>query len=223
LEGWLAGLRVGDLGELGHERLEVGGIVASTGQLAEVELAARRECVRAGRPEVDVRKGAVLGGARQERDHVERAPVPGDGPHELLVHAREVVDPAVPPRLQRPTPEAEVAVLLQPAVEMEHPVERLHPVVGEDQDRRLLAVALGCGLDQLTAGRVDPFVDMDDLVAGLVRLVCRMLRIEAGVAEVADVVGAHEVDAEETELRLELEDELADPATSSTCSSSRSV
>src|SRR5207302_8667491 len=99
--------------------------VACTGQLAEVELAAGRERVRAGGAEVDVREGAVLGWARQERDRVERAPVPGERPHELLVHSREVVEPAVPPRLQRATPEAEVAVLLQPAVEVEHPVERL--------------------------------------------------------------------------------------------------
>ncbi len=38
----------------------------------------------------------------------------------------------------------------------------------------------------------------------------RVLRVEAGVAEVADVVGAHEVDAQELQVGLQLEGELAD-------------
>jgi hypothetical protein len=102
-----------------------------------------------------------------------------------------------------------VTVLLEPAVEVEHPVDRLHAVVGEEQDGRLLPEALRRGVDQLAAEFVNPFVDPQQLVPRLPRIVRRMLRVDARVAEVADVVRAHEVDAQETELRLQLVDELA--------------
>ena len=115
-----------------------------------------------------------------------------------------------PPRLQRSLPEAEMAALLEPAVEVEHPVDRLHPVVREEEDGRLLAVPRLGRLDQLAAQRIDALVDLQELVARACRRVGRVLGIEAGVAEVADVVGAHEVDAEESEVGLQLEDELAD-------------
>ena len=141
---------------------------------------------------------------------VERAAVPRHRPHELLVDAREIVEPAAPPRLQRPLAEAEMAALLEPAVEVEHPVDRLHPVVREEEDGRLLAVLRLGRLDQLAAQRVDALVDLQELVARAGRRVRRVLGIEAGVAEVADVVGAHEVDAEQAEVGLQLEDELAD-------------
>src|SRR3954468_6271384 len=103
-----------------------------------------------------------------------------------------------------------MAALLEPAVEVEHPVDRLHPVVREEEDGRFLAVLRLGRLDQLAAERVDSLVDLQKLVAGAGRRVRRVLGVEAGVAEMADVVGAYEVDAEEPEVGLQLEDELAD-------------
>ena len=102
-----------------------------------------------------------------------------------------------------------MAALLEPAVEVEHPVDRLHPVVREEEDCRLLAVLRLGRLDQLAAERVDALVDPQELVARACRGVRRVLGVEAGVAEVADVVGAHEVDREQPEVGLHLETELA--------------
>ena len=209
-EGGLAGLRVRHLGELGRQGVDVRRVVARAGQLAEVDLPLRGEAVRARPAEVDVGEEAVFSWTRQEREQVERAAVPRQRSHELLVNPREIVEPPAPPRLQRPLAEVEMTALLEPAVEMEHPVDRLHPVVGEEEDGRLLAVLRLGGLDQLAAERVDALVDLQELVARAGRRVRGVLRVEARVAEVADVVGAHEVDAEEAEVRLELEDELAD-------------
>ena len=201
-----------DLGDLRGERVDVGLVVARAGQLAEVELALRGEAVRACRAEVDVGEQPVGGGTRQEREEVERAPVPAQRPHELLVDAREIVErPGLaPPRLQRPLAEAEMPALLEPAVDVEHPVDRLHAVIGEEEHGRLLAVLRRGGVDQLAAERVDLLVDPQKLVPGAGRGVRRMVRVEARVAEVADVVGAHEIDREEAEIGLHLEDELAD-------------
>ena len=52
-------------------------------------------------------------------------------------------------------------------------------------------------LDQLPARAIDRLVHLDELVARLRRIVGRVARIEPAVAEMAGVVGAHEVDAEE--------------------------
>src|SRR5262249_51170770 len=112
LEGWLARLRVRNLRDFRSERVDVGRIVSRAGQLAEVERALRAEAVGAGRAEVDVRQLAILAGARQERQPVEHAAIPRHRPYELLVDARQVVEPAEPPRLQRPLAEAKMAALL---------------------------------------------------------------------------------------------------------------
>ena len=141
---------------------------------------------------------------------VERAPVPRDLPHELLVDAREPVELSAPPGLQRPLAEPEMAALLEPAVDVEHPVDRLHPVVGEEEHGRLLAVARCRRVDQLAAEPVDRLVHAQELVAGTGRRVRGMIGVEAREAEVADVVGAHEVDGEQAEVGLELKAELAD-------------
>ena len=113
-------------------------------------------------------------------------------------------------RLERAPAIAQVPVLLEPAVGVERPVDRLHPVVGEDDDGRLLVPALPRGLDQLPARAVDGLVDLHQLVPCPGRVVRRMLRVEAVVAEVARVVGAHEVDAEEAEVGLELHRQATD-------------
>ena len=151
-------------------------------------------------------------------------PYHGQRPHELLVDAREIVEPPAPPRLQRPLAEAEMAALLEPAVEVEHPVDRLHPVIGEEEDGRLLAVLRRGGVDQLAAERVDasrrPAGARRRLPVDRVR---GMLRVEAGVAEVADVVGAHEVDAEKPRSGSSSKASLQTPAICSACSSSRPV
>ena len=93
---------------------------------------------------------------------------------------------------------------------MERPVDRLHSVVGEDDHGRLLVPALSRGVDQLAAGAVDGLIDLDQLVPRVRWVVCRMARVEPVVTEVAGVIGAHEVDAEEAEIGVDLERQPAD-------------
>ena len=73
------------------------------------------------------------------------------------------------------------------------------------------------------AGRVDRLVDPHDLVARVVRVVRGMLGVEPVPPQVPDVVGAHEVDAEEVEVGLELEERRQTSAIWSTWSISRCV
>ncbi len=208
-EGRLTGFRVRNLCQLVRQEVGVAPIADGAGRLAEVDLPARGEAVGAGGAEVDVGEKPILSGARQERQAVECPGVALLRPGEALVDLGQVVEPPALERLERAAPEAEVACLLEPAVEMEHPVDRLHAVVGEEEDGRLLPVALAGCLDQLPARGIDALVHPDDLVAGMSRVMSRVVRIDARVAEVADVVRAHEVDAEKRKIRLELECEPA--------------
>ena len=104
-----------------------------------------------------------------------------------------------------------MAALLEPAVEVEHPVDRLHPVVREEEHGRLLAVLrLGC-VDQLAAQLVDALVDPEELVAGAGRSPCAGC---SGSKRAKPRWPTWSVlmksTREQAEIRLQLEDELAD-------------
>ena len=111
--------------------------------------------------------------------------------------------------LQRAAPVAQVAVLLQPAVHVKHPVDRLHAVVGHDEHGRLLAEALPGRLDQAPAGGVDRLVDLHQLVARVGRVVGGVVGVKPGIAQMPGEVGAHEVDHQHAQVGLELEALLA--------------
>jgi hypothetical protein len=83
-------------------------------------------------------------------------------------------------------------------------------VVGE-HDRGRLLVGGGAGdLDEAATCLVDRLVDPDDLVAGIPRVVCRVLGIEPVPAEMAYVIRAHEIDAQQVEVRFQLVGEATD-------------
>ena len=129
---------------------------------------------------------------------------------EPLVDPREEIQAASTQGLQGAAPVSQVAGILEPAVRVEAPVDRLHPVIRECDHRRLFAVEPLRVLDQLGACSVDGLVDPDYLVAGLSRIMGRMLGIQTVPTEVPREVGAHEVDAEQAELRLEIHRRPAD-------------
>ena len=83
-------------------------------------------------------------------------------------------------------------------------------MIGEDEDRRLLVPEPFRLLDEIAARGIDRLVDLHELVLGLAGAVRRMRGVEPVPHEVPCDVGAHEVDAQETEVGLELEGEEAD-------------
>ena len=207
LEERLAGLGVRDRLELAREPLGEGRVVARAGRLAQVDLAAGGEAVGARAAEVDVGERAVGRGPGHEAGRGRRA-----GRTRSVVRASRPSAsatlrsrPAQEP-LERPAPVAQVAGPPQPLVGVERPVDRLHAVVGHDDalsaPRRTAARAASISSPQTA---VDRLVDLHQLVAGVRRVVGRMARVEARVAEMAGEVGAHEVDREHAQVGLELE------------------
>ena len=207
VERRLARLGMRDRRERGRDLVREPRVLARAARLAEIDQPAGSVAVRRGRAEVDVREGAILFGPGK-RQPVERPGVAAARAGEPSVHLREKLEAAAAQLLQRAAAVAEVAGLLEPAVRVEDPVRRLHAVVGQDDRGRLLAEAAPGLLDELAAHAVDRLVDAHDLVPG--RVVRGMRRVESVPGEVPREVRAHEVHAEQLQVGLELERQLAD-------------
>ena len=160
--------RVPDLGELLREPFGERRVAARAARLAEEHLAAGAVAVRARRAEVDLAECPLPAGLRQEREVVEAASVAATRPRQPLVDLGDIVEPRSLQALERASAVAQMPGLLEPAVDMEHPVDRAHAVVGEHDRGRLLAGRGAGHLDQVRARRVDRLVDPDDLVARVV-------------------------------------------------------
>ena len=89
-------------------------------------------------------------------------------------------------------------------------MRRLHAVIGEHEDRWLLVPEPLRLLDDAATRGVDGLVNVDELFPRLVGSMRRVRGVEPVPHEVPRDVRAHEVDAQETEVRLELEGENAD-------------
>ena len=187
VEGGLARLRMGDLGQSFGKLVRQTAVLFCPGYLAEVDLTAVAKAIARVAP-----KSISANGGCSSRESV----------FELSYAAGSVTVRAAA------SSRREIAGVLEP------PIARKSQWVGfmpwsEDEDRRRLVEPLRL-LDEIAACGIDGLVDLHELVPGLAGAVCRMRWVEPVPHEVPGDVGAHEVDAQETEVGLELEGEEAD-------------